>query len=103
MMQKEEIEALPWDDLGHEQLIRLCRNWNDEADLFRRIVARALELVYTDMQELADEIGEDVENIARWIEGEDLPQEQWMLLILTSEIQVRLQAFSARLSTTTFN
>lgn len=96
MMSEEEIDAIPWDDVSQERLVRLCRDWNDEDELFRRIMKRALQLVYVDVQELADEIGEEVESVELWLEGEELPQTEWMLLILTDLIQVRLQTIRRR-------
>ena len=96
MMNEEEIRAIDWEEITQKELIGLCRNWNREKELFRKIVERALHLVFIDVAELAGEIGEDAHEVEAWLKGEGLPQEEWMLLILTDIIQVRLQTIRRR-------
>lgn len=95
-MQENEIRAIDWSNVTQEELVGYCRNWNCEKELFRKIVERALHLVFIDAAELAGEIGEDAHEVEAWLEGEGLPSEEWMLLILTDIIQVRLQTIRRR-------
>lgn len=97
-MSDAKIRAVDWENVGHRELIRLCREWHSEAELFCRILKRSLELVFIDAREIAEEIGEDTRTIEDWLDGKHLPQEEWMLLILSDVIQTRLEVFADRLA-----